>query len=69
MTLAITPALVSLTLMLFATALHLRRIANILSDINSKIPHKLNNVEVFNTVEQLAWSAGRSFEQGRRTDR
>lgn len=44
-----------------STAISLKRIADSLE--------KLTTTDQTFTIEQLAWHAGRSFEQGRRTDR
>lgn len=47
---------------LHSIAISLKRIADALSGEGDLI-------STTNMIEQLAWSAGRSFEQGRRTDR
>ena len=46
----------------YSQAVSLKRIADALTG-QGEMPG------TFNAIEQLAWSAGRSFEQGRRTDR
>lgn len=61
-------ALFAIGMGIFSLYLGLVRVANQLE----RIADKLNTdptAELYNQVEQMAWHAGRSFEQGRRTDR
>lgn len=58
-----------IVLALLSVSFSLHRIAEQLVALNKKIPDEVHTAELYNQVEQVAWHAGRSFEQGRRTDR
>ncbi len=46
-----------------------RRIAVALEKIAEAIPPGLDFTTINSNIEQMAWNAGRSFQQGTRTDR
>lgn len=46
-----------------------RRIAGALEKIAEAIPPGLDFTTINSNIEQMAWNAGRSFQQGTRTDR
>ena len=46
-----------------------RRIATALEKIADAIPPGLDFTTINSNIEQMAWNAGRSFQQGTRTDR
>lgn len=46
-----------------------RRIAVALEKIADAIPAGLDFTTINSNIEQMAWNAGRSFQQGTRTDR
>lgn len=46
-----------------------RRIATALEKVAGAIPEGLDFTSINSNIEQMAWNAGRSFQQGTRTDR